>query len=65
MPELIAQPQSPEDSGPEPESWEADLTDFLRAYRTWDQDQHRETALLFVERLSEVRQPERLRYQVI
>ena len=65
MLELIAQIQNPEDSVPEPEPWEVDLTAFLRAYKTWDQEQHRETALLFVERLSEVRPPETPRYQVI
>ena len=64
MLELIAQSQNPEDSIPEPEPWEADLTNFLRAYKTWDQDQHCGTALSFVESLSEVRRPERLRYQV-
>ena len=60
MLELIAQSQNPEDSIPEPEPWETDLTNFLRAYKTWDQDQHRETALLFVERLHKVRRTERL-----
>ena len=51
MLELIVRSQN---SINQPEPWEADLTDFLRAHKTWNQDQHRETALLFADRLSEV-----------
>ena len=54
MLELIAQSQNPQDSMVQLEPWKTALNDFLQANKTWNQDQHREAALLFVDRLSEV-----------
>ena len=40
--------------GTQPEPWEADLNDFLRASETWDQVNDREKAQEFADRLNEV-----------
>ena len=53
MLELIAQSQNPQDSMVQLEPWKTALNDFLQN-KTWNQGQHREAALLFVDRLSEV-----------
>lgn len=45
--------------------WEVDLTDFLRASETWDQKNDRKKAQEFADKLNEVRQFERFRYQVL
>ena len=51
-------------STPQLEPWEVHLNDFLRASETWDQDNDREKARVFVNRLDDVWQPEGLRYRI-